>query len=64
MSVRTWKRETAALMLLTLLGFSICSLWFPPALEVLKILVYPATAFAGGAFGMHAYSTQVLAMKK
>ena len=55
---KTYKRETASVMLLALLGFFLGGLESPESLEIAKYLSTPIFLFAAGAFGMDSYQKQ------
>ncbi len=56
---KTYKREVAGGMLIFLAGMSTTGMIYPGALAVAETLVTPIFLFAGGAFGMDAYASQV-----
>lgn len=56
---KTYKREVAGGMLAFLATMSVAGVVIPGALNVAETLVTPIFLFAGGAFGMDAYASQI-----
>ena len=56
---KTYKRETAAVMLVFLSSFFVWGVWEPMAMEVAKYLTTPIFLFVTAAFSMDAYSKQM-----
>ena len=59
MRQKTYKREVAASMLVALFGFFVWGVFAPVAFEAAKFLTLPVFTFAGGAYGMDAWSKQI-----
>lgn len=57
---KTMKRETASLMLTYLGGMFIWGVFDPSARGIAEFLMPPVFLFAAGAFGMDAYSKQIM----
>ena len=56
---KTFKREVALGLVLTLIGFGIASLFVPGALDVVKVFVIPFMSFTGLSFGLDSWSKQI-----
>ena len=56
---KTYKREVAGVMLAVLWFFCVLAVWYPQALDVVRILSVPTFLAAGGAFGLDALAKQL-----
>ena len=59
-NTKTFKREVAMGLLVTLIAFGITGLWFPTAIDILKIFIIPFMSFAALSFGLDSWSKQIL----
>jgi hypothetical protein len=57
---KTYKREVSAGLLVVLFAFFIAGMWFPEAMQSAEFLTAPIFMFGAAAFGVDAYSKQVL----
>jgi uncharacterized membrane protein YiaA len=56
---KTYKRETALVLLLVYIGLLVAGVWSPEAFNASEALKLQVFAFAALAFGMDAYSKQI-----
>lgn len=57
---KTYKRELAIVMLAVFFGLTGAGIWFPQAGEAAASIKFEVFSFAALAFGMDAYSKQVV----
>lgn len=56
---KTFKRETALVMLVILFALHMWGIWKPEVAEVARFLTAPIFLFAGGAYGLDAVAKQM-----
>ena len=57
---KTWKRETAWALIVWLAGMGGWGVYEPSAMQFAEMITVPIFSFAALAFGMDAYSKQVM----
>jgi uncharacterized membrane protein YiaA len=57
---KTYKRETAWALMVALLGLLVWGVFEPDAMRAAEMIVFPVFGFVSLAFGMDAYSKQIM----